>query len=237
MKKKEFRCKRRTILLLCFAMFITAIATTARGQTPTPEIETSSSYSANADSEKIAVLRAQLELMRQYDQRLLATVYWSLGALAAVVVLVIGLGWYTNFRVYRGELDTKVTEAVHSIEGKLRSEAQRSVENAVSKALRDIRKIQLDMLLRKAKEWEEEGVYGNALAEYAEMIGFGPELPAYRMGQTLDAVLRIMKREKTELDAHDAAVINENLDLVPAHFRADVDAIRALIAASKTKQG
>jgi len=36
------------------------------------------------DPAEVAVLNAQLSLMRDYDQRLLSTVYWSLGTIATI---------------------------------------------------------------------------------------------------------------------------------------------------------
>src|SRR2546430_2545662 len=53
-----------------------------------------------AKQEELVVLKAQLEQMRFYDARLLATVYWALGGLAALTVGVIGFGWFANFKVY-----------------------------------------------------------------------------------------------------------------------------------------
>ena len=55
--------------------------------------------SGNPDS-AVAVLHAQLEERRESDDRLLATVHWSLGTIAAVSILLLGFGWWTNFRVY-----------------------------------------------------------------------------------------------------------------------------------------
>ena len=52
-------------------------------------------------SPEVAALRAQLELMRQYDQRLLNTVYWALGTVVFVALLLSGYSWYANFRVYQ----------------------------------------------------------------------------------------------------------------------------------------
>jgi hypothetical protein len=52
------------------------------------------------------MLKAQLEVIRDYDQRLLATVYASLGGVFLLVVLVGGLNWFTNYRLYERERDS-----------------------------------------------------------------------------------------------------------------------------------
>ena len=57
---------------------------------------------SDADSTLIA-LRAQLETMRSYDDRLISTVYYTLSALGAVALLLVGFGWWTNFRLYERE--------------------------------------------------------------------------------------------------------------------------------------
>ena len=56
------------------------------------------------------MLRAQLEVMKQYDQRLLNTVYWALGTLAAVAAALVGFGWFANFRVYERDKNALAQE-------------------------------------------------------------------------------------------------------------------------------
>jgi len=51
-------------------------------------------------SEEVIVLRAQLSDAQRFQEQVLSTVYWSLGTLGAVAVLLVGFGWWTNFRVY-----------------------------------------------------------------------------------------------------------------------------------------
>jgi hypothetical protein len=50
--------------------------------------------------ESTRVLRAQLDVTRDYDQRLLATVHWSLGVSVAVVLVLITVIGIVNFRFY-----------------------------------------------------------------------------------------------------------------------------------------
>ena len=51
-------------------------------------------------SDEVLVLRAQLAEAQRFQEQILTTVYWSLGTLAGVAVLLVGFGWWTNFRVY-----------------------------------------------------------------------------------------------------------------------------------------
>lgn len=48
----------------------------------------------------LIVVQAQNELMHAYHDRILSTVYWSLGGLGVIAGVLLGYGWYANFRIY-----------------------------------------------------------------------------------------------------------------------------------------
>jgi len=64
-----------------------------------PPDTTQTEVSANA------VLRSQIETMQRYDDRLLNVVYWSMSGVFLLVVLVGGINWFTNYRLYEEEKD------------------------------------------------------------------------------------------------------------------------------------
>ena len=82
---------------VCIMFGITAALQPHPGPTTNPEPATTQSSSSNTE---VAVLHAQLETVRTYDERLLATVHWALGIVIAVVLVMAGFGWYANFRLY-----------------------------------------------------------------------------------------------------------------------------------------
>lgn len=47
---------------------------------------------------QIEVLKAQVEVMKSYQDKFLSTVYWSLGTVAALVVFLAGFNWFTSNR-------------------------------------------------------------------------------------------------------------------------------------------
>lgn len=49
----------------------------------------------------VAQLRTQIDVMERYNDQLLATVYWSLGVLVTIAGVLIGFGWFANFRIYQ----------------------------------------------------------------------------------------------------------------------------------------
>lgn len=47
---------------------------------------------------QIEVLKAQIEVMKSYQDKFLSTVYWSLGTVAAFLVFFAGFNWFTNIK-------------------------------------------------------------------------------------------------------------------------------------------
>jgi hypothetical protein len=77
------------------------------------------------DDPKIEVLRAQLELMRDNDKRVLETVRTCAGLLACMAALLVGYGWWNNKINNERERETvrrDLETGVHEAESKLRGE-------------------------------------------------------------------------------------------------------------------
>lgn len=193
--------------------------------------DTCESYSADnaavssntQNSGETLALRAQIEIMRQYDQRLLSTVYWSLGVLATVTILLIGFGWFANFRLYerdkialRQELIVFIQEELSKINSTLNANTQsqydkilaeaRSVGSSAATSVRselsfninriykDIKRIQCDMTGKEGESWIEKGVLTNGLRSYSFVLGYAIELEdEYIISRTLDNIHRVIK--------------------------------------------
>jgi hypothetical protein len=54
------------------------------------------------DGERELLLR-QIKTIEGFDDKILKTVHWALGAVFAVAALLVGYGWFTNFKM--GEKD------------------------------------------------------------------------------------------------------------------------------------
>lgn len=74
------------------------------------------------ESEEVAVLKAQLEVHKDYTQHILSTVYWSLGGVLSITMLIAGFGWFANFKIYEKdreilarELQAKLEEAISEL--------------------------------------------------------------------------------------------------------------------------
>lgn len=81
------------------AYFFAAI----KAKQPAPSVPSTTTSVSETGEEKY--LKEQIQLVRDYDQKLLNTVNASLGAVFLLVVLIGGLNWFTNYRLYERERD------------------------------------------------------------------------------------------------------------------------------------
>lgn len=99
-------------------------------------------------SNEVEVLRAQLDANKEYQESLLETVYWALGGVFVIVGLLLGFGWFVNFRVYERDKESlrREVEALLAKESALLSgqisaqaiEAQESIQKNVSSEIKKI---------------------------------------------------------------------------------------------------
>lgn len=71
-------------------------------------------------------LKGELKAIREYHSSLLDTVYWSLGIVFALVLVIIGSSWYTNFRLYEAD------------KARLLEEVERRIAEANNRTIRDL---------------------------------------------------------------------------------------------------
>jgi hypothetical protein len=207
----------------------------AQSPSPTPTVAPSQAVSESNQptaSDEVIILRAQLETMRQYDQRLLETVYWSLASIGAIVLLIVGLGWYTNFRLYKRE----ISDIKRDVQIALRADMVAAARDAANSALSDFKKMQYQLLKIEAEKHEKDGYKGNAIFTYARMIevaqSYAPEL---YVPEILDEMLRLLKTEGVRFHAGIASEILKAMEGLPKQYSADRDAILQLVKEIRAK--
>jgi hypothetical protein len=85
----------------------------------------------NSAALELAVLRARLEEEQGHNGEVLQTVYWSLGVIATLTLLLVGYSWFTNFRVYERDKEMLAEALRMELRAGL-AEAQRSTREAMS---------------------------------------------------------------------------------------------------------
>jgi SMC interacting uncharacterized protein involved in chromosome segregation len=60
-------------------------------------------------------LKIQNKSLTEFQSSLLSTVYWSLGFLASITTLLVGLGWWSNFKVHEKDKESLKNEVLSLI--------------------------------------------------------------------------------------------------------------------------
>ena len=181
------------------------------------------SRSASVPDSEVAALRAQLEVMRQYDRRLMSTVYWSLGVLATVAIFLVGFGWFANFRLYerdkaalRLELQTTTQERLSQIKEAIRSandeqfkaiekhvaiaakeaasNVQRTLEGKLQSIFIALKLLEYDSTKQEGDRATTRGVLVNAVRHYRKMMEVAIEIGwNYQISTALDHMHRALR--------------------------------------------
>jgi hypothetical protein len=206
-------------ILLLITLVLVATPDLNAQSTKTPSLERATSQ----QDIEISTLRAQLEVMRQYDRRLLSTVYWSLGGLLTIAALLIGFGWFANFRVYERDKAALAATLQADIEKRL-SEIQRLTQSEVARRLQEIEEkarlagttaadalgsridarierlqthlyhLEWGLLEQEANHWLSRDVVVNAVRIQSEMLRLAATMKeAWRTSRALDAMHQALK--------------------------------------------
>lgn len=87
------------ILLIAIVLFIGITVIAAPNPTKQNHNLPASTTQKAANNELI-IAKAELAASRRFQDQVLTTVYWSLGTIAGLAILLVGYGWWTNFRIY-----------------------------------------------------------------------------------------------------------------------------------------
>ena len=151
-------------IFLVGVICLLGVVGSANGQTVTRADSTLAT-----DTQSQELLQAQIEVMREYDQKLLDTVYWSLGVIGGIAVLLLGFGWFVNFKVYerdkrsmQQELDSTLRREIAEAKEK-QDELIREATKAIPDQIKDVVDDSLDGVRKdietlssnQVKSWED----------------------------------------------------------------------------------
>ena len=151
---------------------------------------------------------------------------------------MVGLGWYTNFRIYRRDVE----DIKNDVEGmkraalsSLRSEIAAMVQEATKKEFREIRKMRFDLLATEAERWKEKGVHANVVTVAIDMIKVAQELDnEYLIADSLEFLKDAVKSGGLKY-ASTTLEVTKITDALPNQFSAEVETIRELVRAARSK--
>ncbi|MGX4640557.1 hypothetical protein [Massilia sp. SYSU DXS3249] len=141
---------RSTLMVLGFALFVILLSIgransfeNAKVIAPPIAAENQRLVTSQLEkkSEEIIVLRAQNQLMQDYQGTMIDIVLWSLTGISTIAVLVAGFGWWSNFKIYENdkkrlqeEVDSNLAQQIAQLEVRLQSTAlnlERSIDAKV----------------------------------------------------------------------------------------------------------
>lgn len=172
-------------LILSFSLLFPSfsIASNDHKKITTPTASSVVADSAASEAE-IKYLKLQIALMKENDNALLNTIYWTLGTVATVTVLLVGFGWLSNFKFHdsekqriKDELDSKINEAMSKINSKAsldRLELNKDIDIRIEKQTETIEKnieiVRVDLIERLARIAESLPIIESKIKESSVKI-------------------------------------------------------------------
>lgn len=174
------------------------------------------------------------------------------------MIVIVGAGWYTNFRLYdrdkaamKQELLFSLREEARSIiettAAKSRAELSEAIEASAAQSSgrlnsmhRDLNTTRYQVLEIEANQHEAAQVWSNVLRTYLKMIRVGQELGyefyvSRSIGQVIRVLKIIAKKDVSHLEGDLASDVTRMLDSLGSEFSVDVDTIRQLLRTARAK--
>jgi hypothetical protein len=214
------KSKSLFVIILLIGLVYVHCAQAATGNRST--IDTTKEASASK-MEDVTVLKAQLSLMREFNQNILSTVYWSLGTIVLIVILLVSFSWFTNYRMYERELAALRQELIGLLDkqmaafssefnqksiDKFTDISERSIEavhsvtkqivtplqGKIAQCTQDISQLQYNALNVEARYWEFKGVKGNQASQYIRMLRAAIEMKnEFNIAECMGTLLKLIE--------------------------------------------
>lgn len=239
-------------LLVCFVVF-SSIAEDIDSKNKKTSQAAGISIEQHNQELIIAELKAQNAVLRDYQQHLLSTVYWSLGILSGIGLLLSGYSWYSNFRIYDREkaelvgvlqdlVKTETQKAVMSIQERwadIKNENQTQINvstNTLRSEIKAVKKeteklvipIQIKLLDKDADDWEAKKVYNNVIREMLEKIEISKKCSDWQTeiftSEALDRIISVLPNTRKP-DTEFTRDISKTIESLGATYKVSVGRI------------
>lgn len=175
---------------------------------------------------QIEVLKAQVEVMKSYQDKFLSTVYWSLGGVFGIVILLVGYNWFTNFKNQEKDIQTlknyveqELRDKKLELEGDINKKIK-DISERENKALwREIYDLQYQLHLIEFNDCKKRKVYATCIRRAKPMIEISKKMKyEFRINRVLDSLVDVLEltlneRHKTIMTADIISIIQETLSL------------------------
>lgn len=215
---------------------------------------------AQGSSSASASLDHVIELTGQLDQKLLTTVYWCLGTLVGIFLLLIGLNWFTNFRMHerevaalrnelsaglenaRSALEQANAKVIEELKNKLADAAKATAEAAVAPLQSQLSTIQsrsdgfqAKFVSQEVDMWAAQKVYWNAIRSQINYLDLVRKTSSWDFNSGLDKLGGLLSKALSTSPpqtpaAHDTATLTRFLTSVEDENPGVVARLRELLA-------
>lgn len=115
--------------VIAFAIFATTLSQTSHAQLATPQpikapIEVQAGAKLDLLQEaKLQVLQTEVQVLKDFTQHILSTVYFTLGTVVLVLFSMVGFSWYQNIRVLERDKEAMRKSLENLVEEQFRSKS------------------------------------------------------------------------------------------------------------------
>ncbi|WP_166213150.1 hypothetical protein [Cognatiluteimonas telluris] len=206
-----------------------------------------------AARQQVALLQAQLDVTQRFQESMIETVYWALGGIFVVVGLLLGFGWFANFKVYerdkealKAELQSAINlktaeldSSVSAKAGELSEAVSKQVEAAVANSERTVTAV-ITKLSDQIFGLELINLKGKMEDTSSDSIALSHALSTLRLcasrsvDEVPDIIHFMLKRidKGGKLTAREITSLNKLLDSLPPHYATLTEKLRAKVVAS-----
>ena len=158
-------------------------------ETPTPDSSTSLIFREQIDLE---LLNNKVDIMSEYNDRLMSTVQWTIGTVITVLIVILGANWFTTYRQISADVETfkaatllNITKESELTKDQLKEMFDTKLSNFEKRMNSSIRAqhacmnqeivdLRICQLGDEANIWEEKGIWANAITNYIDIITLDP---------------------------------------------------------------
>lgn len=111
--------KKNILIAILFLIILSVIMSLPKSVLAQNDIKKSqistTPISPSNELDRIEILEEKLEIISEYNDRLMSTLQWSLGTMITVFLVIFGLNWFINYRQYRTDIENFKDSVINSL--------------------------------------------------------------------------------------------------------------------------